>query len=235
MGALLTMRIEIAGPAGSGKSTLTHLLADDKLRILDMDVPSTDKIEYTPFFLKSFLYLLPGYLTLPKQGDRKLTRRELAWLMVLSGWSDTLLKSSNGTTRALVIDQGPIFLLTSLYNFGPSWLRADSSDPFWQPILAKWARTLDMIVFLDASNECLYQRIINRSKKHIMKNETPNVVNDFLDQWRSGYEVILQRISRQSPCPRVFRIDSGNVPIDRIYRLVKMEIINFGTNHDQNT
>lgn len=227
------MKIEFAGPAGSGKSTLVHLLSVDTPRISQLYMPVTNRIEDIPFFLGSFLTFLPSYLSFPKNGDRKLTRRELAWLMVVNNWPNRLIRSSNGTSRALVIDQGPVFLITSLYCFGPSWMRSPEVEKFWQAVFAKWAKALDMIVLLDASNECLYQRIISRSKSHIMKDEESAAVFDFLDQWRAGYNEILEKLSLQSPCPRVYRIDSGNVPIDRISRLVKMEIINFNNEHEQ--
>lgn len=186
-----------------------------------------------PFFLWSFLTFLPRYLSFPKNGDRKLTRRELAWLMVVNNWHSQLMRSSNGTSRALIIDQGPVFLITSLYCFGPSWMHSPEVENFWQAVFEKWAKVLDMIVFLDAPNECLYQRIVSRSKSHIMKDEDPAKVYEFLDLWRAGYNKILDKFSQQSPSPRVYRIDSGKAPIDRVSRLVKMEIINLNNEHEQ--
>ncbi len=227
------MKIEFAGPAGSGKSTLVHLLSEDTPRISQIYMPATNRIEDIPFFLWNFLTFLPSYLTFPKNGDRRLSRRELAWLIIVNKWPYQLMRMSNGTSQALIIDQGPVFLLTSLYCFGPLWMRHPENEGFWQSVFAKWAKTLDMIVLMDASNECLYQRIIGRSKSHIMKGEESTAVFNFLERWRAGYNEILEKFSMQSPSPRVYRIDSGKVPIDRISRLIKMEIINFNNAHER--
>ncbi len=222
------MRIEIIGLAGTGKTTITKTLIAGHSKFIRVFIPTTDKVKNYPFFVRSFFPLITGYLNLSRKSSRKFTYRELAWLMVLRSWSKQFMKI-NKDSKTFLFDQGPVFLTTSLYCFGPSCADQNVLDNFWEPIFANWAGILDMIVVLDASNECLYQRIVQRQKNHVMKNEKKEVVFDFLDQWREGYKTVLHQFALQTPTPRILKIDTEKVPIDRICRLIKMEVIQFNT------
>ncbi len=223
------MRIELVGVAGSGKSTLARTLAGGNSKFTKVIVPTTDKLRNLPFFARSFGSILPVIFSYAQKCDRQFTPRELAWMMIIKNWAEHLSKYENNFSNTLLLDQGPVFLLTSLFCFGPSCKEERIKEDFWQPIFKKWADALDMIIFLDASNDILYQRIFSRPKSHLVLEQNRVVVFDFLNRWRSGYTTVLHQLSIQPSAPRILKIDTERVPIDRICRLVKMEVIHFNT------
>lgn len=227
------MRIEIVGAAGSGKSTLTRTLVKGNSKFTRVIVPTTEKIRNFPFFASSLGSILPVIITYARKCDRQFTLHELAWMMIIKKWSKRLLSLENNASNTILLDQGPVFLLTSLYCFGPTCKDVRTAEDFWQPIFSEWASALDMIIFLDASNDCLFQRIFSRPKSHLVLEKNRVVTFDFLDRWRAGYNTVLHQLSIQNPAPRILKIDSERVPIDRICRLVKMEVIHFNTEANQ--
>lgn len=227
------MKIEIVGVAGSGKTTLTKTLVTGNSKFTKVVVPTTDKIRNLPFFIRGLGSILPVIFSYARKCDRQFTLRELAWMLIIKNWSKRLLSFENKVSNNILLDQGPVFLLTSLYSFGPSCRDARTAEEFWKPIFAEWASVLDMIIILDASNDCLFQRIFNRPKSHLFLEKNRVVVFDFLDRWRAGYNAVLHQLSMQSSAPRILKIDTERVPIDRICRLVKMEVIHFNTEANQ--
>ena len=118
-----TRVVEIVGPAGAGKTTLSHGLDcfDKSIRLENF--PDVRKVADAPFFISNGVKLIPSLLRLYRSDSRHLTRREFAWMSILVGWSSLLRKEARDGNKVIILDQGPVYLLTEMRLFGPEYLR----------------------------------------------------------------------------------------------------------------
>jgi len=174
--------VEIVGPAGAGKSTLYQALRGRNNLRLD-NFPDVRRLANLPFFLWNGVWVI-GSL----RGLGGLSRRELAWMSILRGWPALLRKTGS---RVTVLDQGPVYLLTELHEFGPASLRTSAADALWRDLSARWSQTLNLIVWLDADDADLLERIRTREKAHIVKNASAEETLSFLNRYRAAYERVM--------------------------------------------
>ena len=201
--------VEVVGPAGAGKSTLCHALQDASEYIRLSDFPDVRRIADAPFFVRHGLQVLPRVLFLTKRGSTRLTRREFAWLSILHGWPAVLQKEWKANNKVPILDQGPVYLMTELRDFGPECLRTRDAEKMWQVLYRRWAATLNMIVWLDAPDTFLVQRIRTREKDHLVKNGSVELAFEFLHRYRVAYERTLSTLAANSAVLRVLRFDTN--------------------------
>ncbi len=201
--------IEIVGPAGAGKTTLSQVLSRHGEHIHLTSFPDVRRISDAPFFIWNGLQISPTLLGLPQSGSRRLGRREFAWLSILNGWPRKL-KKDWAKNEVILLDQGPVYLLAETREFGPEYLKKPESDAFWQRLYSRWADTLDVIVWLDVSDDAsLLKRIRNRDKEHPIKNESVESALEFLARFRKAYEQVISNLSTICPGLRIHRFDTG--------------------------
>jgi len=195
--------VEIVGPAGSGKTTL--------MRALKSRCPSLrnglrlSKWELAPYYLASVCRLLPIYAAGAGQG-RWLDRRELRAMAYVEAWRHHLKRSGyQGTT---FFDHGPIFRLVRLQAFGPSLVAGKRFEAWWRAALAAWAPLLDAVVWLDAPDGVLADRIQSRPDQHRMKRESARDIDGFVSRYRACYQDALSALRAIHPCRLLeFRTD----------------------------
>jgi len=204
-----TRVVEIVGPAGAGKTTLYRALDCDPERIRLENFPDVRKASDAPFFIWNGLQLTPRLLRLYRPESRQLTRREFAWMTILHGWSALLRRHSSERSQVIVLDQGPIYLMAEMRLFGPDYLRQSAAEMLWQSLYDCWGPTLDMVLWLDAANDVLFDRIRSREEEHIVKTEPAVVVYEFLDRYRADYEILLSSMTAKKAGLRVLRFDTG--------------------------
>jgi deoxyadenosine/deoxycytidine kinase len=201
--------VEIVGPAGAGKTTLYQALNSRTESIRLGNFPDVRKIPDAPFFISNGIQLIPNLLRIDREDSRQLTRREFAWMTILSGWSALLRNEKKSGSRSIILDQGPVYLIAEMQLFGPGYLRQKAAECLWQNFYYRWRTTLDMVVWLDATNEVLLNRIRTRQQEHIMKTEPAAIVYEFLDRYRSEYEFILSILTAKMSGLKVLRFDTG--------------------------
>lgn len=217
------MIIEIIGPAGSGKSTLSGVLGKARPDFHQETLPPVWKFSHLGFYTRNLIFLIPTIFRLHESGGRNFSRQELAWMAILNGWSDLLIKKKGGGVP-LFIDQGPIFLMAVLSGFGPQNLLNPINQSWWRKIYARWARTLDLVIWLDANDETLTRRIRCRESEHVMKYKTDLELRGFLGKYRLIYENLVHQLSTLNSIMRVIKIDTAQNSPGEVLNKVITEI-----------
>ena len=204
--------VEIVGPAGAGKTTLYQALGRHSESFRLENFPDVRKAADAPFFILNGLRLLPSLLRVFRLDSRQLTRREFAWMTILNGWSALLRRGANNGDKVLILDQGPVYLLAEMRLFGPEYLRQKAAERIWQDLYGRWKTTLQMVIYLDAPDEILLDRIRNRRQEHIVKTQPATIGYEFLDRYRAEYEVILSALTAHKTDIKVLRFDTVQQP-----------------------
>jgi hypothetical protein len=179
---------------------------------------------HAPFFAWYGFKTSLALQNLPRCGDRKLTRRELAWLAILSGWPALLQKELQAKRGVIALDQGPVYLLAELRLSGPDLLRRESAGSIWSAHFDQWAAMLGAIVWLDAPDRCLLERIRTREKDHMVKEQGDQLALEFLGRYRKMYEHILAELQARRRGIRVLRFDTSLQPPEEIAGRLLFEI-----------
>ncbi len=204
-GALLGSRqpvVEIIGPAGAGKTTLVRALRERCDRV--QPGLRINRIRYLQFLLGIGVLFLPVFvLRYPR--SRWFTWREIRSMVYLKGWHHILGKRSAQADAVTVMDHGPIFRLVILREFGPEITRSRVYRRWWESVLQQWIATLDSIVWLDAPNEILLERVRDRNVPHALKKKAAEEAQEFLHRYRKCFEYVVTRITESGgPQPQCF-------------------------------
>ena len=215
--------VEIVGPAGAGKTTLCKVLSSCRGVHLS-NFPDVRKKSNAHFFIFSGFRVFPVFLQICRSAERRLTRREFAWLSILSGWPKVIRNELKRNEDVLVLDQGPVYLLSEMTLLGHEFLKASRAKPNLQSWYSQWAATLDAIVWLDATNECLINRIRSREKDHVVKDASPQAVIRFLDDYRAEYEHTLSKLIDHRIDLKIFKFDTGRQSPQEIANQLLVEL-----------
>jgi deoxyadenosine/deoxycytidine kinase len=219
-----TKIIEIVAPAGAGKTTLYQALGYYADRIRLENIPNVHKWTDAPFYILNGIRLSSSLIRLPRSNSRQLTRREFAWMSILYGWSVLLRKQSRKSNKAIVLDQGPIYILAEMRLFGPEYLRQKTAERLWQDLYYSWSSTLHMVVWLDAADDVLLERIRKRQQEHIMKAEPAREVYEFLGRYRAEFKSILSHLIAQQVDLKVLVFDTGKQQTQNIVNQLLAEL-----------
>jgi thymidylate kinase len=185
--------------------------------ILGDHVPVVWKISSAPFYIKNIMMLVPMLVRMLRNGGRLLTRRELAFMAILNGWHEILQKKINHTNKIILLDQGPISIIAYLTVWGPKSLFKSNMNGWWETVYEKLRRTLDMVIWLDTSDETIIWRINNRKQNHHLKGESVQVSCDWLKRYRTLYEQIVSDLAiNNNHRLHIVHIDSGINSVDEV-------------------
>jgi deoxyadenosine/deoxycytidine kinase len=189
---------EIVGPAGAGKSTLTQVLRERD---------GTLRTGLSVWGLPPTLLCLNAVLSLPRfvglyRSRGRIRRDEVKLIVRLSALHQLLGRESSKNYRTLLLDEGTIFALVKLLAFGDNAKnngngsgRSNHLDAWTQSLLNRWARRLDAVIWLDAPDEVLAERIRSRGKAHRVKDKTDQEIFTFLARYRDSYERVISELT----------------------------------------
>jgi deoxyadenosine/deoxycytidine kinase len=185
--------VELIGPAGAGKTTLLNALNQCNQNIQPgIDLSETRKIAH---FFHNTLDMLPTYL-LRYRDSRWFSRREIRTMVYLKAWLYELRKRPFNLDHAIILDHGPIYRLALMREFGPEITKSQIYKTWWSKLLEEWIAALDVIVWLDAPNSILLERIHARDRWHIIKGKSDPEAFDFLTHHRTFLEQIIAESTR---------------------------------------
>ncbi len=204
--------VEIVGPAGAGKTTLLLALSQGHGKI--RPVFHLRSSSYIPFFAANALLLLPTLLRLCR--NRKwFTWQVIRMIIHLTAMHHLLGSAGRNAGSVTVLDQGPVYMLARLHEFGFDGVADSSPAKWWRGLLKYWAATLDMVIRLDAPDGILLQRIRAREKWHLVKKSPEKEAYEFLTGFREACDRIIAQLTVSSG-PTVSCFDTDRESIDQI-------------------
>lgn len=211
-------KVEILGVAGAGKSTLAALLARgtgvEEAAFIHARQPShlAQMVRGTPRLLP---VLVGGLMRTPR-----ISWPEFKLLVYVTRWRLFLRRSTAPRGVALLFDQGPVYALVRLKAEGKPFTTRPAFERWSEEMLEGWAGELTGLVFLDAPDAVLWNRINERPQGHKQKGEEATTGLDFIARYRRSFEDVLRRVEELGG-PRVLRFDTGTATAAQIAEKVK--------------
>jgi AAA domain len=198
--------LELVGPAGAGKSTVFATLRARDASVDGQPVLRTRRHAATlaagtasSLATLARSRVLGGSVTVEQL-------RMMAYLHALPG----VLARRDGARGPVVLDQGPVFFLTRP-------ILMDARLERWRErTLADWRPILDAVVWLDAPDDVLVERINARAKRHALKGAPAPAAIDVLTRARADYEALLARLEADEAGPLVLRFDTSHASADEV-------------------
>lgn len=175
--------IEIVGIAGSGKSTLTRMIKERNPGwCTDYRLPKMKTM------LTQIGALLIHAAPVLLYSERGWIRRNLRILIHMNAIVESLKYEEK--EKVIFFDQGVIFEYASLFNIGLKNAPIEYRDYVKEKILKRFLELLDVVVFLYAEKEILYERVVSRNSDHRLKNMSKSETIKFF----LGYEKVYNEI-----------------------------------------
>jgi len=212
--------VEIVGPAGTGKTTLLRALSQYNKNI--QAVFHLRRIKYIPFYAGNALLLLPVFLRQWNEG-RGFTWREINWMIRLKASHHILKRRALGDGPIIILDQGPVYTLTRLSEHRPERAKGHCFDNWCKSMLQEWAATLDMVIWLDAPDKVLMERIHTRDKWHLVKDNSEQEAYKFLANSRTLIEQAIAKLATKGGL-NVMRFDTDRASLDQIVDNVRIAL-----------
>jgi cytidylate kinase len=198
--------VEILGLPGSGKTTITRELSRRDAHVLTMH-------RYRSWgnvgaYVVAAVRLVPGIVTAARHGA---SSRDVRRLIRLAS-SDAVLRRlrRRRAVGAVVLDQGPVFLLRQI-----SASPRSSVEPiprYRSRYLHMWADVLDLIVVLDASDDVLLARTREREKRHRLQDMSEADARHELEAERRSMEATVSELTDAGAAGVV--VDTGTASVD---------------------
>jgi broad-specificity NMP kinase len=201
--------VELAGPAGVGKSTLSQALTD-----------RCPAVPGTIWGLPVLPLLGNGVQLLPTLFGFWLRSGSLLWdesrhMVRLRTLYRALRRAEFSDGRPMIFDEGPIFALVWLRGFGHISMRSPSAEHWWQTTLREWAGTVDAVVVLEAPDALLARRIRTRPEFHEVKQASDPEIEGWMARFRAALDWVLSRLEAEGG-PIVVRVTTDQESPERI-------------------
>jgi hypothetical protein len=205
--------VEVAGPAGAGKSTVSRLLTE-----------RSQAVAASIWGLPRPLYAASAVRMLPAIGALVGAARWLPWeeteqlirLDALDVFLDRFdhLREPARSRSVVVLDEGPVFAFAWFRVLGHPCFRDGRRDAWWRRTLTHWAARLDAIVVLDGADPLLVERLRSRAKPHPLKQSSDQELYEFAAAYRGAFDWVIAGMTAGggSRLPKVIALESNGAP-----------------------
>jgi hypothetical protein len=196
--------IELTGPAGAGKTTLRRelLTRDPTIEFIGL----LGRGEVARSYVREAMPLVPAYLT-NYRGTRWFTRSEGKAIGLLRSWQRAVDEAER-EGRILLMDQGPVFRLAVLSEFGPPVAQSRAFDRALQRWSRAWGHRLDLVVQLSAAPDVLLHRIRTRPQDHTVKQWADEPALQRVHRYEAAIDRTIERL-RSTQDLTVVRVDTS--------------------------
>jgi thymidylate kinase len=136
-----------------------------------------------------------------------------AWPHILKSQALKSQAMQSGTT--ILLDHGPIFKIATLDAFGPERLKSRGFEQWWHDVFKQWAFTLDVVIWLNAPEKILIERINARHQRHAVKGKSEFEAQEFLTRYQNSYERVLAKLVEYGG-PTPLKFDSSQASVEQI-------------------
>jgi cytidylate kinase len=180
--------VELAGPAGAGKTTLARALRDaDPATGVGL---SAGRLRIARGLAVTAPTLAGAWLSAP---GRLWSREDLRSLGYLAAWQGQV--GADRGPGLTVLDHGPVFRLASLAAYGPPMVESRTFSRHWRGMAERWGRLLDVVAWLDAPDDVLLARIADREQEHRMRDAARAEAVKFLARYRAAYRTTITAVT----------------------------------------
>lgn len=211
-----TLIAELVGPAGVGKTAMLRALGQRHSGI--RAGVSIDRVRYLPTFSRHMIALVPTGVEVLRD-DRRSLWPVMLHLVRLRTLPRVLAHEAAVGSGAVVLDEGPLFSLGRLSVFQRAHESRTRLGQAWQEQLERWSSLLDVVVWLDAPDPILAQRIRTRFKRHRVKDDPDEAVYEFLGRYRQAYEEIRTRVESAGRA-RMVDVDTAALSVEQAVPIV---------------
>jgi len=207
--------VEVLGPAASGKTTLARWLGAHHPGIrAGMGIGKLGHLSS----IGTIGALVPLWVRHHRR-DRWLDRREMRSIARLETWQRALDRGQAPPADAIVFDHGPLYRLARLRAFGPSLTRSEPFRDWWQQAYRYWIEALDLVVWLEAPDDVLLDRVDRRGHWYLSAEPDVEARREFLASYRRAFERVLDPsdpAGTARTAPAVLRIRSDRLTTEKI-------------------
>jgi hypothetical protein len=210
------MVVELVGPAAAGKTSLIAALAGSRPGLrAGLRVPRHRH-------LVTALGLAPTFLALHLPYDG-LLRKAMKRITYLSTLHHLLHEPAFVRAGTVILDEGAVYMLARLQVHGADRIRSRAYLRWWHGAIEAWARTLDLVVWLDAPDPVLRERLRGRAQSHPAKHVSDDAVSSFLACYRDAYWRVIAALTATDGT-RVLTVRTDHESVDDIVSRVVAEM-----------
>lgn len=209
-----SVRAEVTGVAGAGKSSLVAALGANRRDARFAPQPRLRSLSHWPYVIHS-IPQLASHLVRGIRRGRVVGRTDVKLLIYLTEW-DRYLERKEFAGRVVLLDQGPVYAMARL-----AATRYATGMPLsWQTrTVERWSAALDLVVWLDAPDETLWERINTRERHHEVRGASEEAGRRFIRGYRAAFEDVMELLDGKGG-PSVLRYDTNERSIEEIVRSV---------------
>jgi hypothetical protein len=140
--------------------------------------------------LTGAISLLPTFRTLHRP-DEGVQWKEMKRLLFLRTLQRALGTSALARHRVVVLDEGAVYMLARLRVLGGDRVHRPGFERYWHDALGEWSRLVDFVVWLDADDSILTERLKSRSQAHPARGLSERAIGCFMGTYREAYAYTL--------------------------------------------